>query len=427
MHLILSKLTSPHPQAKKQIFWNIYLLNLLIFPFLPTWGGIGISLALLATLKQDFKLLITNKFYRIVGVFLLWIILVSFFAYKPLDTWLAVANLAAHLLSFVGFSLLIQTPQQLKKIAQILLLGSIPVVILGLGQMWLGWTTPESLIPLFGWQLLPTGNPPGRMASTFMYANILAGYLIMIFSLGLGLFLHYLKGENKYIKYILAFLLILIAIAMILTNSRNAWGIMIFSIFVWAIYQQWWIIVGGVTTIFTMIMTAAFAPNSIAEIFRVIVPRFIWARLNDQMFPDRPNETLRATQWQFATQMTIEKPFTGWGLRSFSALYEQKTGFWLGHPHNLYLMLTAETGIISTLFLFAIVGFILGKAILLMLKLTGEEKLIIFSYLITFVGCMLFNTVDVTWFDFRVNTLSWMILGALLGVINNYKFTSIKS
>ena len=34
---------------------------------------------------------------------------------------------------------------------------------------------------------------------------------------------------------------------------------------------------------------------------------------------------------------------------------------------------------------------------------------------------MLFNTVDVTLFDFRLNTLSWLLLAAICGVVYHYQ------
>ncbi|WP_353737162.1 hypothetical protein [Moorena sp. SIO3B2] len=100
---------------------------------------------------------------------------------------------------------------------------------------------------------------------------------------------------------------------------------------------------------------------------------------------------------------------------------------WLGHPHNLPLMLTAETGIPGTLILSGLVGSIMVQGIQL-LRLWStvatpttrqdwhQDKLILFSYLVAFGSCTLFNLLDVTLFDFRVNTLGWLLLSAIRGV-----------
>ncbi len=97
---------------------------------------------------------------------------------------------------------------------------------------------------------------------------------------------------------------------------------------------------------------------------------------------------------------------------------------WLGHPHNFFLMLTAETGIPATILFCSLIGWVVAQGVLLLKNWSGEERgrLIFFSYLVAFVGCILFNTVDVTLFDLRVNTFGWLLLAAIWGVVNrNWK------
>jgi O-antigen ligase len=303
---------------------------------------------------------------------------------------------------------------------------------------------------IVGWALQPKGNPIGRMASVFMYANILAAYLQIVFILALGLWIEEskkrspqsrrlstatlekraeAKAKTKYIfpfpiAWRMGFLSVAVignAAALILTNSRNAWAIVVLSCLAFAFYQGWRWLVALVTGIATSILWAAFGPSPVREWLRTIVPYYFWARLTDQMYPDRPVALLRTTQWQFAWSMTQQRPWTGWGLRNFTPLYEAQMKVWLGHPHSLLLMLTAETGIPATIFFCGLVGWVMVQAVLLL----GEtqlipflkNKLILFSYLVAFGACTLFNTVDVSIFDLRVNTLGWLLLAAICGVV----------
>ena len=160
-----------------------------------------------------------------------------------------------------------------------------------------------------------------------------------------------------------------------------------------------------------------FVPDLGGKQLRTVVPTFIWARLSDRMYPDRPIETLRITQWQFCWDLIQERPFWGWGLRNFTPLYEAKSSFWFGHPHNLFLMLGAETGIIAVLLLLAIVGSIMICATRLLLN-EGQPKLILFSYMLAFTCCIIFNLTDVSIFDLRMNTIGWILLAAISGVAN---------
>jgi O-antigen ligase len=179
------------------------------------------------------------------------------------------------------------------------------------------------------------------------------------------------------------------------------------------------------------VLLAAFAPSPVAQFFRQYVPAFFWARLNDDMYPDRPVALMRKTQWEFAWSLAKEHPWTGWGLRSFSGLYKAQTQIPLGHPHNLFLMLSAETGFPSTFLFCGLLGWILITGIQLLRKakyIKTEDRLIYFSYLLAFVGWVLLNTVDVTLFDFRFNVISWLVLAAICGVLHRYneqdRFTS---
>jgi O-antigen ligase len=86
-------------------------------------------------------------------------------------------------------------------------------------------------------------------------------------------------------------------------------------------------------------------------------------------------------------------------------------------------MLSAETGFPTTLLFCSLLGWILITGIQLVRKskyIDKQERLIFFSYLVVFVGWMLFNTVDVTLFDFRLNTLLWIFLAAISGVVHRY-------
>lgn len=242
---------------------------------------------------------------------------------------------------------MIQSPLQLGRIAWILVLTSLPVSLIGFAQLYLHWGgSPSLLWGLLEWTIEPSGNPIGRMASVFTYATVLASYLVVVFILGLGLWIEETQcRSDPGTYYLLSTIVLLDAAALILTNSRNAWAIAVLACLAFALYQGWRRVVGVVTTIAGVVLAAAFAPPPLANGLRAIVPAFFWARLNDQMFRDRPYAQLRSTQWNFAWSLTEQRPLTGWGLRNFTQLYEAKMQYWVGHPHNLFLMMSAETGI----------------------------------------------------------------------------------
>jgi O-antigen ligase len=428
--------------------WNYSLWALVIFPLSPLVGAVTIGFVSLITwLKQSRKISRRplNWGFALLSVLL---IVSAGFADDKTAAFLGLFNLLPFFLLFVAHSALIQTFAQLRQMAWILVIASMPVIIIGLGQLFLGWSLKlEILWVVLDWIIVPGGNPPGRIASLFLHANTFAAYLAIIFILNLGLWLEnyqQLRAKSKQsfplhlpstdaINRVsshspLPFLFLTVAmitnfIALIFTNSRNGWAIAIFACLAYALYQGWRILVGGVAAIVSSVLLAAFAPSPVAQFFRQYVPVFFWARLNDDMYPDRPVALMRKTQWQFAWSLAQEHPWTGWGLRSFSGLYEAKMQTPLGHPHNLFLMLFAETGFPSTLLFFGLLAWILISGVQFLRKskyINKEDRLIFFSYLLAFVGWVLFNTVDVTIFDFRLNAFSWLILAALCGVVHRY-------
>lgn len=419
------KLAFYHPHPSLQTPWNLTQIGLLIFPLSPFLGGVSILLAALITCNKQYHRIMHCPLNWGFAVLSLLLIISSAVADEKTQAFLGLFNLLPFFVVFAGLSSLIQTTAQLRQIGAIFVIGSVPVVIMGFGQMFWGWSLQlQVLWILLDLGLSAGGVPPGRMSSIFMHANLLAAYLAIVFTLGLGLWLERwsLRQRNNTYFIFLSVSVITSFIALIFTESRNGWVMGIIACLAYALYQGWHIIVGSVTGIITSVLLAAFAPSPVAQFFRRFVPAYFWSRLNDQMYPDRPVALMRTTQWDFAWSLTKEQPWTGWGLRSFSALYKAQMHIDLGHPHNLFLMLSAETGLPSALLFFGCLGWIWFAGVQLLQKpnyLDKKDKLIFFSYIVVILQWLIFNTVDVTLFDFRLNTISWLLLAALWGVVDH--------
>ncbi|MEG4231121.1 O-antigen ligase family protein [Microcoleus sp. Pol11C3] len=485
-----------HPDRRLQIPWNLAQVGILIFPLIPILGALGLFLGLAGTCKQKFRQISRRPLNRGFAILSALLVITAVLANNRIEAFLGLCNFLPFFILFAAFSRLIQTSPQLRQLSWMIVISSIPVIILGLGQQFLGWSGIDQLQPVFGWVIAPQGNPPGRMASVFMYANILACYLTIAFILALGLWMEEVSWQLSVGSWQLAvgswqlsampnyqlpipnsqfpipnsqfpipnsqflfltFAVVGNAVCLIFTNSRNAWGLAVWAVLAFAFYAGYKKLLAAVLSVASTIFLSAFGPEPLRQSLRTIVPAFFWARLTDEMFPNRPTATLRKTQWEFAWSMTQQRPWTGWGLRNFTPLYQAQMQEWLGHPHSLILMLTAETGIPATLFLFGLVGWVLARGVLLLAnwplfpadikpeqipplekaenalvfnqnsisRITNQvvgqdvragDRLIFFSYLLAFVACTLFNTVDVTLFDFRLNTTSWLLLAAIGGV-----------
>jgi O-antigen ligase len=459
---ILNALLQNHPNPRWQRHWQVVQVGLILLPFAPLLATACVLLPALAIWRQEGRKLLRQPVTQGFALLSGWLIITCFFAVKPDHAWLGLANFLPFFLVFPALSHLIQTAAQLRQIAAILVLTAVPIAVLGLGQLYGGWAGQIELPwVLVKWTIDPMGNPPGRMASLFFYANVLASYLVTTFILSLGLWIESLGGRvgavlrnqsPRLAQICLGGITALMAIALILTNSRNAWAVALIACLVLALYYGWRWIVGAVLAIAAVLGGAAFAPLAIAQPLRLIVPAFFWARLNDQMYSDRPVNQLRSTQWQFAGSLAQQRPLTGWGLRSFTALYEAQMHLWLGHPHSLLLMMLAETGMPGAVMLFGLVGWVLGRAVNAMPHLSagaamagmgngthpisagdamnrvstaaggaGRDRLMLF--LTVFLANTLFSFLDITFFDVRINLMNWIILSAIWGMAQRDRLT----
>jgi O-antigen ligase len=406
--------------------WNLILFSVFIAMILPELAGVGIIIVLIRVFISNFRVIIRARLNQGLGIVTLWLMLSASFSPTPLDAWIGLGNFLPFFFFFINISQLIQKPSQLRQLAWAMVIPSVWVVVMGWGQIFLGWQKPEVLKAIFSWPYGAGGEPLGRMSSVFMYANLLGAYLLITLILAFGLliltFRQWRKQRNRDLNLKLGFLTVTIfldSVGLFLTNSRNAWLLAFLAGLIFALYLGWNVLVAGFSLLGVIISLASWGPNPFRDGLRLLVPRVIWARLSDEMFPNRPVATLRATQWHFTLEMTQEKPLLGWGLRSFTPLYEKSQGVWLGHPHNLYLMLMAETGIIGLILLAAWVGWSCGQGVRLLAILRSQKaggELILFAYLVAFGACVLFNTVDVTLSDVKINTIVWLILSAIAGV-----------
>ncbi|KAM3099665.1 O-antigen ligase family protein [Phormidesmis sp. 146-35] len=404
-----------HPNLSLQRHWNIVQLGLILLPFSAFLGGVMMLVPSVVIWQQEYKTLIRQPLNWGFLTLALWLLITACFAFNRYNAFLGLFNFLPFFFVFTALSNLIQTPSQLRRIAWILVIPSLPVSLIGFAQLYLHWGGRPSLLwGLIEWTINPSGNPPGRMASVFTYATVLASYHVIVFVLGLGL---WIEETQRNPKYFLSAIVLLDAVALILTNSRNAWAIALLSCLAFALYQGWRRIVAGVGAIAGIILGAAFAPPPFQDGFRAVVPAFFWARLNDQMFRDRPIPQMRSTQWSFAWSLTEQRPITGWGLRNFTQLYEAKTQYWLGHPHNLFLMMSSETGLPAALMLYGLVGWVVAQGAIVFRNWQGENRLIFFTFLMAFVACTLFSLFDITLFDARINTMAWVLLASICGII----------
>lgn len=115
--------------------WQSFQLGLLIFFWLPSVGAALLGVSKLSLIGQFWTQWRRQPLVQILGLLFLGMLAGSAVAIAPLDALLGMTNIIPFGLFVTALLYLIRTPAQLRHISQILLVGGVPMLVLGLGQL----------------------------------------------------------------------------------------------------------------------------------------------------------------------------------------------------------------------------------------------------------------------------------------------------
>ncbi|MFM9109715.1 MAG: O-antigen ligase family protein [Prochlorococcaceae cyanobacterium] len=333
-------------------------------------------------------------------------------AYSGPLAWVGLANWLPFFWAFWGFQPYLATPEARRRVGWMLVAGTVPVVVTGLGQLWLGWSGPfQALGGALIWHLRAGGNPPGRLAGVVEYANIAGSWLALAWPFALAALLQ--PGLRRTGRALTLAMAAAVAASVLLTDSRNAWGALVLSLPLvlgaasWAWLLPLLLVVLGIVAAATL----PGVPEALQHPARQLVPEAIWARLNDLQFSgQRPLAITRLAQWGTALGLIGERPWLGWGAAAFSLIYPQRTGHWHGHPHNIPIDLALSHGVPVALL---VVGLVL--VLLLRSAQRGMANGALFdrAWWAAALVLVALHASDIPMYDSRINVAGWVLLAGL--------------
>ena len=236
-----------------------------------------------------------------------------------------------------------------------------------------------------------TGN---RVSSFFGDELIMGSYLSRLFPLLFALFL--VKQKKKFEIYFIGFLFILVDILIFMSTERSAFFFLnlstIFIIILIKEYQKFRL----VTFIIAIVCITFLSLNS--------------PHLSDKMFKD-PAKSMGLIESSNQNQLKIftpahdsiirtaynmfkDQPLFGHGPRMFRLICKDKK-YSVGispcssHPHNFYVQLLAETGVIGFLFFFSALSFVLYASLRQFKSIIFKQKRILTDYQVCLLAGML--------------------------------------
>ncbi|WP_320666715.1 O-antigen ligase family protein [Prochlorococcus sp. MIT 1307] len=421
MH-VLAWLHKYRPVASNPLGWICFQGGLFFLPSSAFISGLFLLPALvLGSLKRKDSYWADFWNYPFLGTAILMIV-GCFRAQSGWLAWIGLANWLPYFWSFWAFQPYLTTSVSRRRAGLWLVTGTVPVVITGFGQLWLGWHGPwQMLNGLVVWFVAPGGQPNGRLSGLFDYANITGAWLMIVWPFCLAALLQpFLQRLRRNVIFILA---VSIVASLFLTDSRNAWG-GLFLVIPFVLGPAQWIWLFPFLLVIFIPLGLAVIPGVETELqmmARRIVPENIWARLTDLKHAEqRFVASARLPIWKEAITLLAEKPWFGWGAAAFPVLYSLRRNYWPGHAHNLPLEVAVSHG-------WPVMLLIVGVVLALLITVVRRGVLTVSDKNSHYLGTSIFDRAwwaatfalifwhgfDIPLFDSRLNMAGWVLLAGL--------------
>jgi O-antigen ligase len=382
-----------HPDERLQWEWHALQWLCLTLPLNAFFTALlAIVLILVFVAKHGFKCLQTPVNWGWLG-FALILGITTLTAEDVGGAAIGLLNFYPFLMLFAIASVLIYTARQQTQILWLLVLSLIPISLFGLLQVILN--QPEWKLPrLFNSYEITLGmGYENRITSLFGHPNELATYAILLLPVILHFALGRVKSHRGRLQTIAAIALALDTIMLIFAQARNTWGVGFIGLVIQGIYYQYWWLVGGVA----VLTTGAIWSASVLGIGRTSLVEFISAN------------NLRLEIYDFCWQLIQQRPWQGWGLRSF-LLLSDKFGFpykFVVHEHNLFLAIALGSGIPALVMFLGMLGWLITDGV----RWADDQELrplVVISSL-CLILFLLTGFYDTSHYEIRVFALFWLL------------------
>lgn len=307
----------------------------------------------------------------------------------------------------------LKTSQERISCAYLLVLGTIPILISGIGQFYFNWYGPLTFLnnTIIWYQ---RESSPQVLTGLFNNPNYAGTWLATIFPFSLFFFLKSAKISFK--KVFFGFCTFITILSIFLTHSRNA----IINFFI-----SFTLLIGiSFKTIF-LVFSVFFIFISLIFMLEIPLGSLSFFKNNsiiNSFIPDTNKfydifSFKRIKIWRTAISNIIANPILGWGASSFSIVYLIKNGeTTFQHTHNLILEMANNYGIVISLILFTTIFFLMYKS---KPNLSQQNFSILDNQLInkfwwvSTLIILLMHLTDITYYDGRISLLFWILISGV--------------
>ena len=375
-------------------YLNLPLINLLILSIIPflIWGPFFPDLIVSIVSLFFLFYLIKNKYFYYLNnkpliIFFLFCIISIIGSLLAEDIFFSLKSSAFYfrigLFSCFIWYLIEKNENFLGHFYNVLLLCFLALIIDGFYQFFNGEN-------LFGFKITGT-----RISSFFGDEMIMGSYLSRLFPLLFALFL--IKKKKKYEIYFIGFLFVLVDVLIYLSGERSAFFFLnlstIFIIILIKDYQKFRLLTFMVAIVCVIIIS--FNSSKLTE-------RMIFSPAKDMGFIESSTKPTifsptHDSLFKTAYNIFLDRPVLGHGAKMFRVLCKDKK-YAVGvqpcstHPHNFYIQLLAETGIVGFSFLLSLFCYVMYCTYRHLKSIILRQKRFLTDYQICLLACFLITT-----------------------------------
>tara|TARA_A100001015_G_scaffold320456_1_gene446889 strand:+ start:1411 stop:2712 length:1302 start_codon:yes stop_codon:yes gene_type:complete len=372
-----------------------------------------------------------NKSFFLCGVLILInSILQNFILPEPYsEIWksnlsiVGILNWIPFFLLFWGFQPFLDTSQKRKITSLVIISGTFPVLISGIGQYYFNWVGPiEIMGGLIIWYQRPLDVDCLLCGLTGLFnnANYAGSWFNLVWPFCIALVLQ--KSQNLISKSISISFLISIGVSIFLTSSRNAWAGLLITIplviggssFTWYVPTLLFLI------FITFLSSLEIFAGEFQDILRNIIPSQIWNKIGSERFSSF--DISRLDLFKSAIGFIALEPLMGIGAASFSTLYEIENGQWKGHSHNLFIELALSYGLpVAILLSGTILNLVFKSSKILLVKKSEDQSNFYFerAWWASLFFFLISQNVDIQYFDGKIILMTWVLLAGLKNILDN--------
>jgi putative inorganic carbon (HCO3(-)) transporter len=127
----------------------------------------------------------------------------------------------------------------------------------------------------------------------------------------------------------------------------------------------------------------------------------------------------RLGYWSRSIHVIRDYPVLGTGVNTYSTVqwrYENEWG-WGGYPHNSYLQMTAETGVVGLLsFLWLLFSLYKNSFRNLKKMQRPELRFLLISFLTGLSGLLIHSFFDTTLYSVQLSSFMWLLMGLIVAL-----------